>query len=84
MALVGKPALLRNQSNGQTSLTQQAFGALDPALNDIALRSNPSRQLERAAEVIRAQTGNVGQHGERKIAIEMRLDEIARSLQRFR
>src|ERR1700730_9861493 len=37
---------------------QQAFGALYPALDDIALRPNPCSLLKGAAEVIGAQTGD--------------------------
>jgi hypothetical protein len=66
MALVDKAGFLRNQREGLAGLTQQVFCALDPALDDIALRPNSSRPLERAAEMIGAQTGDVGQHGDCK------------------
>ena len=41
MALVGEPGLLCDQSKGLAGLAQQSFCALDPPLNDIALRPTP-------------------------------------------
>src|SRR6516164_7054142 len=84
MALVGKPDLLRNHSERFAGSPQQGLCAFEPAPHHIAPRSSPSRLLERAAEVTGAQTGDVGQHRERKIVIEMRLDVIAHPLQPFR
>jgi len=81
MALVGKPGLLRDPGEGLLGLTKQTLCALETALNDIALRPNPGGLLERAAEVIRAQTGDVGQNGEREIVVEMRFDIVAHPLQ---
>jgi len=65
MALVGEAGLLCNHREGLVDPAQQGFDALDPALDGIAPPPNhPSRFLERTAEVIRAETGDVGQHGE--------------------
>ena len=52
MALVGEAGLLCNQSQGLFRSAQQGFCKLEPALDDIALRSNPGRLLERTAEVV--------------------------------
>ena len=84
MALVGEPGFLRNQSEGLVGPAQQGFGAFEPTLDDVALRPNPGRLLEGAAEVIGAQTGDVGQHGEREVVIEMRLYEVPHAPQPFR
>jgi hypothetical protein len=54
MALVGEAGLLCNQCKRLAGLAQQAFGTFEPALDDVALRPNPSRLFERAAEVIGA------------------------------
>lgn len=60
MALVGEAGFLCDQGEGLAGLAQQALSALEPALNDIALRPNSGRPLEGAAEVIGAQTGQCG------------------------
>jgi hypothetical protein len=70
MALISESSLQRNQREGMMGLPHQTLRALDPALDDIALRPNPGRLLERAAEVIGAQTSDVGEDGERKVVIE--------------
>jgi hypothetical protein len=44
MALVGEASLLRNPGEGLMGVAQQAFGALYPALDDIALRPNPGSE----------------------------------------
>ena len=84
MALIGEPSLLRNPGEGLMGLAQQAFGALYPVLDDVALRPHPGGLLEGAAEVIGAQTGDVGEHREREIIIKMRLDVIAHAPQPLR
>ena len=63
MALVGEPGLLCNQGEGLIGPPHQGLHALEPALDNIALRPDPGRLLERAAELIRAQTRDVGQYG---------------------
>ena len=83
VALVGEAGLLRNPDERLAGSAQQTLCAFEPLFHDIALRPNPNRLLERAAEVIRAQTGNVGEHREREIVIEMRLDISAHPLQSF-
>ena len=84
MALVGKPSLLCNQGKRLLRPAQQGFCKLEPALDDIALRSNPGRLLERAAEVVWAKTGDVGQHSKREIVLEMRLDLVTHPPQSLR
>jgi hypothetical protein len=81
MALVGEPGLLCNQSEGLVGPVQQGFRALEPALDDVALRPNPGRLFERPAKVIGAQTGDIGENSEREVVIEMRLDVIAHAPQ---
>src|SRR5271168_5320923 len=41
MALIGEPGLLCNQREGLAGAAQQGLGALEPALDDVALRTNP-------------------------------------------
>jgi hypothetical protein len=84
MTLVSEPNLLCDQRKGPAGPTQQGFCPLEPTLNDIALRPNPGRLLEGAAEVIGAETGDVGQHREREIVIGMGLDVVAHALQPLR
>jgi hypothetical protein len=59
----------------------QSLRPLEPTLHDIALRTDADRLLERAAEVIGAETGNPGEIGQRQSVIEMGFDIIAYSLQ---
>ena len=75
------PARSRRAAGGSP---QQGFCSLEPTLRDVTLRPNPGGLLERTAEVIRAQTGDVGEHGEREVFIEMRLDAVAHTLQALR
>jgi len=49
-----------------------------------AILTQSGRLREGAAEVIRAKTGDLGQHGEREILTEMRFDVVAHALQSFR
>ena len=60
MALVGKPCLLRNPGKRLIGPAHQRLGALETALHDVALWTDPKRQLEGAAEVIGAKTGHLG------------------------
>src|SRR5215472_558641 len=84
MALVGKPGLLRNRGERFAGSPQQGLCAFEPAPHHIAPRPNPSGLLERAAEVMGAETCDVSQSGERKIFIEMRFDVVAHALQPLR
>ena len=60
MALVGEAGLLCNQGEGLVGSPHQGFCALEPALDDIALGTYTDRLLERAAEVIGAETCHPG------------------------
>jgi len=84
VALIGEPGLLRNQREGLMGPAQQGFCALEPALDDIALRPNPGRLFESAAKVVGAQTGDVGEDGEREVFIETRLDIVVYAPQPLR
>ena len=84
MALVGEAGFLCDQSKGLIGPAHQRLCTLKPALDDVALRSSADRLLERAAEVIGAQAGDIGENSERKIFIEMRLDVVAHALQPLR
>ena len=63
MALVGEASLLRNPGKGLIG-PHQRLGALKPTLHDVALWTDPKRQLERAAEVIRTKTGDPSEIGQ--------------------
>jgi hypothetical protein len=84
MALVGEAGLLCNLGEGLVCLLQQGFCTLEPTMDDTALRPNPGRLLERAAEVIRAQTDNVGKDSEPEVIVEMGLDVVAHAPQTLR
>src|SRR5271154_359626 len=76
MALVGEPGLLRDQGQRLIAPPHQGFCPFEPALHDVTLRPRPGRFLERAAEVIRAETGDFGEDGEREVVLEMLLDVV--------
>jgi len=54
MALVDEASLLRNPGDGLMGLAKQAFGALYPALDDIAVRPNPGSLFKGPTEMIGA------------------------------
>ena len=55
---------------------QQDFRAVEPTLYDVALRTDPNCKLERAAEMIGAETGHPGEIGQSQSIIEMCLDIV--------
>jgi hypothetical protein len=72
MALVAKPDLLGDPSEGLIGPADQGLRPLEPTL-----RTNADRLLEGAAEVIGAETGHPGEIGQRQSIIQMSFDIVA-------
>ena len=81
MALVAKPDLVSDLGKGLIGPADQSLRPLEPALHDIALRTNADRLLEGAAEVIGAETGYPGEIGQRQSIIQMGFDIVTYPLQ---
>src|SRR5262245_5468865 len=60
MTLIGKTNRPRHFSKRHVALTQQEVGTLNPTLNDIVIRGNPSGLLEQAREVGATECNHVG------------------------
>ena len=63
MALVGETRLLRDPRQGLVTVPQQSLGTLKPTSHDVASRTDAKRQLERSAEVVRAEACHGGEIG---------------------
>ena len=63
MALVGEADFLRDQSKRLLGPPHQGFCTFEPTLHDVALRADADRLLERAAEMIGAETGTAARAG---------------------
>jgi hypothetical protein len=76
MALIGEAGFLRDEGKRLIGPPHQGFRPFEPALHDVTLWPDARRLLERAAEVIGAETGHSGELGQGQPIIEMCLDVV--------
>lgn len=76
MTLVFKTGAQRDFDEGQIAVGQKLFGVFDAFLRDVLLRSHSGRPTKGAGEMKLAQTGNLGDFGERQILFEIFLDKF--------
>jgi hypothetical protein len=80
MALVGEANFQGNRGERLAGPPHQNFCPRDPAFHDVALGTDTDRLFERAAEVVRAQTGHSGEIRQGQPIIQMCLDVVAHPL----
>ena len=75
VGLVGKSAVKRNLGKRTFALAQSAFGALNPARNNITVWSRPERTAKGAEKMANAQPGDFSQFLDRYGAIKIGIYE---------
>src|SRR5215472_4817355 len=76
MALVDEAGLLRNQSQGLIGVSDQCLRPFKATLDEITLWPDPNSLLERATEVVSAETADRSEFGQRQVSIQMCFDVV--------
>src|SRR5262245_56283614 len=68
--------IARNLGDRCAGVCQQSLGAFNPPACPVAIRRLPEGLLEGSQKMIRAQPRQIGEHVERNVLRQVRLDEI--------
>ena len=70
---------MRDLGDRQLGLAQQTLGAIDPALDNVMMRRESGRRLERVREVSRAHREHLGYPIKGQIFAQVLFDEFRRA-----
>src|SRR5215469_50389 len=81
VALIGEPDPVSDLGEGLIGSAHQSLCALQPAPDNVTLRTDSDRLFEASAEVIRAETGHASEIGQGQPIVQMGFDVFPHSLQ---